>query len=106
MHKVFLLFLYSFISVTLCAQQRPNVVFIIADDLGIGDLGSYGQKLIETPHIDQIAANAMRFTQFYAGTSVCAPSRAALMTGQHTGHAPVRGNVEVNPEGQLPIPDS
>src|SRR4028119_1257831 len=68
----------------------PNIVFILADDLGYGDLGCYGQKKINTPHLDRMAAEGMRFTQFYAGTSVCAPSRSALMTGQHTGHTPIR----------------
>ncbi len=88
------------------SSHRPNVLFILADDLGYGDVGCYGQQLIATPHIDQLAASGMRFTQFYAGTSVCAPSRASLMTGLHTGHTPIRGNREVKPEGQWPIPDS
>ncbi|WP_316840527.1 arylsulfatase [Pedobacter gandavensis] len=88
------------------AQQKPNVVFILADDMGYGDLGVYGQRLIETPNIDRLAADGMRFTQFYAGTSVCAPSRASLMTGLHTGHSPIRGNYEIKPEGQLPLPDA
>jgi arylsulfatase A len=88
------------------SQVKTNVVFILADDMGYGDLGVYGQKLIKTPNIDQLAANGIRFTQFYAGTSVCAPSRASLMTGLHTGHTPIRGNFEIKPEGQLPIPDS
>src|SRR5687768_7684612 len=88
------------------AKQKPNVVFIMADDLGYGDLGCYGQKLIETPVIDRLAGEGMRFTNFYAGTSVCAPSRSALMTGQHTGRTPVRGNFQMKPEGQLPLPDS
>lgn len=93
-------------AMSLRAQQQPNVVFILADDLGYGDLGCYGQKVIKTPNIDKLAAQGIRFTQFYAGTSVCAPSRAALMTGLHTGHTPVRGNFEVEPEGQFPLPDS
>lgn len=88
------------------AQQKPNVIFILADDLGYGDLGCYGQLRIETPNIDKLAAAGTSFTQFYAGTSVCAPSRASLMTGLHTGHTPVRGNYEIEPEGQLPLPDS
>jgi len=88
------------------AQQKPNVVFILADDMGYGDLGCYGQQLIETPNIDKLASGGIRFTQFYAGTSVCAPSRASLMTGLHTGHTPIRGNYEIKPEGQLPLPDS
>ncbi len=86
--------------------QKPNVVFILVDDMGYGDLGCYGQTRIETPNIDKLAASGVKFTQFYAGTSVCAPSRASLMTGLHTGHTPVRGNYEVKPEGQFPIPDS
>lgn len=92
--------------VSVRAQDKPNVIFILADDLGYGDIGCYGQKLIATPNIDKLAAGGMRFTNFYAGTSVCAPSRSALMTGQHTGHTPIRGNREVQPEGQLEIPDA
>jgi len=84
----------------------PNIIFILADDLGYGDLACYGQKLIRTPHLDNMAAHGMRFTQFYAGATVCAPSRAALMTGLHTGHTYIRGNKEVKPEGQWPLPDS
>lgn len=72
--------------------QTPNVIFILADDLGYGDLGSYGQKLIQTPNLDRLAAEGMRFTQFYAGSTVCAPSRAVLMTGKHMGHVSIRGN--------------
>jgi arylsulfatase A-like enzyme len=85
---------------------RPNIIFILADDLGYGDLGCYGQKLIQTPHLDAMAKQGMRFTQFYAGTAVCAPSRSSFLTGQHTGHTPIRGNKGVEPEGQWPIPDS
>jgi arylsulfatase A-like enzyme len=85
---------------------RPNIVFILADDLGYGDVGFNGQKRIKTPNIDRLAAEGMRFTQFYAGTSVCAPSRSSLMTGQHTGHTYIRGNKSVEPEGQEPIADS
>jgi uncharacterized sulfatase len=74
------------------AADKPNIVFILADDLGYGDLGSYGQKVIRTPRLDRMAAEGMRFTQFYAGSTVCAPSRCVLMTGRHLGHAHVRGN--------------
>ncbi|ASZ13839.1 arylsulfatase [Chitinophaga pendula] len=88
------------------AQQRPNIVFILADDLGYGDLGAYGQQKIKTPNIDRLAKQGMLFTQFYAGTSVCAPSRSALLTGQHTGHTYIRGNKEVKPEGQEPLADT
>ncbi|KIC92071.1 chloramphenicol resistance protein [Flavihumibacter sp. ZG627] len=77
------------------APTPPNIIFILADDLGYGDLGVYGQKKIRTPNIDKLARKGMRFTNFYAGSTVCAPSRAALMTGQHTGHVYVRGNGEV-----------
>ncbi len=72
---------------------RPNIIFIMADDLGYGDLGCYGQKLIATPNIDRLATEGMRFTQAYAGGPVCTPSRAVLMTGLHTGHAPARDNI-------------
>ena len=72
--------------------KRPNIIYILADDLGYGDLGCYGQKRIKTPRIDQMAAEGMRFTDHYAGSTVCAPSRCCLMTGLHTGHAIVRGN--------------
>ena len=84
----------------------PNIVFILADDLGIGDLGCYGQEKIKTPHIDRIAAEGMRFTQFYSGNAVCAPSRCALLTGRHMGHAVIRNNMQRAPkaEGQQPMP--
>ncbi len=83
--------------------SKPNIILIVADDLGYGDLGVYGQQKIKTPKIDQLAHEGMRFSQFYAGTTVCAPSRSSLMTGQHTGHTPIRGNKEVRPEGQWPL---
>ncbi len=76
--------------------ERPNIVFILADDLGYGELGSHGQRLIQTPHLDRMAAEGMRFTQFYAGSTVCAPSRSVLMTGRHMGHTRVRGNAAVD----------
>ncbi len=84
---------------------RPNIVFILADDLGSGDLGCYGQKKIKTPNIDSLAVQGMRFTQFYCGCSVCAPSRCTLMTGKHLGHATVRDNMERGKglEGQHPM---
>jgi arylsulfatase A-like enzyme len=82
------------------AAAHPNVIVILADDLGFGDLGCYGQKLIQTPNLDRMAAEGMRFTQFYAGSTVCAPSRSVLMTGKHLGHTRVRGNA---PEANLKI---
>src|SRR5437764_1094395 len=72
--------------------SKPNIIFILADDLGYGDLGCYGQTKIKTPNLDKLAASGIRFTSFYAGSTVCAPSRATLMTGYHTGHAGIRGN--------------
>ncbi len=80
------------------AKRRPNVVFILADDLGYADVGCYGQKKIRTPNINRLAAEGMRFTQHYSGNPVCAPSRCALMTGYHTGHAQVRNNKQVGGE--------
>jgi arylsulfatase A-like enzyme len=78
------------------AETRPpNIIFILADDLGYGDLGCYGQKVIKTPCIDRLAAEGVRFTDCYAGSTVCAPSRCCLMTGFHTGHARVRGNARI-----------
>ncbi|HZG26675.1 MAG TPA: arylsulfatase [Chitinophagaceae bacterium] len=93
-------------SVTALPQTKPNIVLIVADDLGYGDLSCYGQQKFNTPNIDQLAAGGMRFTQFYAGTTVCAPSRSSLLSGQHSGHTYIRGNKEALPEGQEPIPDS
>ncbi|MFP6677607.1 MAG: sulfatase-like hydrolase/transferase, partial [Pirellulaceae bacterium] len=86
--------LQSFV-LTLSAAEtiaKPNIIFVMADDLGYGDLGCYGQQVIKTPHIDQLATGGLRFTQCYAGSTVCAPSRSVLMTGKHTGHTTVRGN--------------
>lgn len=83
------------------AQERPNLIWIMADDLGYGDLGCYGQKVITTTNIDRMAREGMRFRQFYAGATVCAPSRSVLMTGQHHGHTRVRGNAGAkNPKAQ------
>ncbi|MFA6563685.1 MAG: arylsulfatase [Verrucomicrobiia bacterium] len=84
--------------------SKPNIIFILADDLGRGDLGCYGQKKIRTPNLDRMAAEGARFTQAYSGTSVCAPSRGSLMTGRHIGHAIIRANREYQPEGQEPLP--
>ena len=89
---------------TASAAAKPNVIFILADDLGYGDLGCFGENKIKTPNLDRLAAEGMRFTQAYAGTTVCAPSRCALMTGQHTGHCSIRGNKGIKPEGQEPMP--
>lgn len=84
--------------------RPPNVVFVIADDLGYGELGSYGQSKIRTPRLDGLATEGMRFSRYYCGSPVCAPSRCVLMTGKHPGHAAVRDNKEAQPEGQWPLP--
>jgi arylsulfatase A len=84
--------------------RRPNIIFILADDLGYGDIGCFGQKKIRTPNLDRMAAEGMRLAQHYSGNAVCAPSRCVLMTGKHPGHAWIRNNREHQPEGQPPIP--
>jgi len=86
-------------------SSKPNIIYIMADDLGYNEVGCYGQDSIQTPAIDKMASEGMIFTQHYAGAPVCAPSRSVLMTGLHTGHTPSRGNMEVDPYGQFPIPD-
>jgi arylsulfatase A len=103
---VFILFIFFSTTTLVPAQSKANIIFILADDLGYGDLGCYGQQKIQTPNIDALAGRGLRFTQFYAGTAVCAPSRASFMTGRHTGHTPIRGNRGFKPEGQFPLPDS
>ncbi len=85
------------------AADKPNIVFFLADDLGYGELGCYGQEKIKTPRIDSIAAEGMRFTRAYSGNAVCAPSRCVLMTSKHPGKATIRNNKRVEPEGQYPI---
>ena len=83
--------------------RKPNIIYILADDLGYGDLSVYGQQRFATPNIDRLATEGIRFTQHYSGSTVCAPSRSSLMTGLHTGHTPIRGNKEWKPEGQWPM---
>lgn len=101
MHKKTLLFVLVLFLLINCTEkernqpQKPNIIYILADDLGYGDLGCYGQKIIQTPRLDNMAEEGMRFTDHYAGSTVCAPSRCTLMTGMHTGHARVRGNANV-----------
>ncbi len=106
-----LLSLFMFTILLGCQQKEtkdtlPNIVYFIADDLGYGDLSCLGQEKFSTPNIDRLARDGMLFTQHYSGSTVCAPSRSALMTGQHTGHTPIRGNKSVSPEGQWPISDA
>ena len=85
-------------------ESLPNIVYVLADDLGYGDISCYGQKKFSTPNIDSLAQQGMLFRQHYAGCTVSAPSRSSLLTGLHTGHTPIRGNKEINPEGQWPLP--
>lgn len=97
-HQLLILFVLLLILALLSASalaaepSHPNLIWVMADDLGYGDLGCYGQKVIRTPHLDRMAREGMRFTQFYAGATVCAPSRSVLMTGEHQGRTRVRGN--------------
>ena len=86
--------------------HKPNIILLIADDAGYGDFSCYGQQKFNTPNIDRLAIEGMLFTQHYSGSTVCAPSRSSLMTGEHTGHTFIRGNKEAQPEGQHPIPSS
>lgn len=111
--KITFLFFLTFATILCSAQEKraldiikPNIIYILADDLGYGDLSCYGQKKFATPNIDKLAQQGMLFTQHYSGAAVCAPSRSALLTGQHTGHTFIRGNKEVQPEGQYPIPNT
>ncbi len=90
----------------LCAQAAPNIIYILADDLGMGDLSCYGQRKLETPNIDSLAKGGMRFLRHYSGSTVCAPSRCSLMTGLHTGHSYIRGNMgsSYSPDGDKDMP--
>jgi len=102
---VTMLFCLAFPVPALAADARkPNIIFILGDDLGYAELGCYGQKKIRTPNLDRLAADGVRFTQHYSGNAVCAPSRCVLLTGKHPGHAYIRDNREVQPEGQTPLP--
>ena len=93
-----------FRSARAATSRKPNIIYIMADDLGYGDLSCFGQKKFQTPNLDRMAAEGMKMTDYYAGSTVCAPSRCTLMTGLHTGHAYVRGNRAAKPEGQAPMP--
>ena len=101
--NVLMLLICAFTSLEPVAQnpERPNILIILADDLGYGELGCYGQEIIETPNIDRLAAEGMRFTQHYSGAPVCAPARCILLTGKHAGHAYIRGNDEWRERGEV-----
>ena len=102
------LYVFSFLltlgNLVLASDQKHNVIYILADDLGYGEVGYNGQKMIKTPELDTLAVRGMRFTDHYCGNAVCAPSRASLVTGKHPGHAYVRANSPGYPVGQTPIP--
>jgi len=110
--KKTVIFLLSSLIVLSCSEVKqekelkPNIIYILADDLGYGDLSCYGQQNFQTPHLDNLARQGMKFTQHYSGSTVCAPSRSSLMTGLHTGHTPIRGNKELEIEGQSSLPAS
>ena len=98
--------LFSVLYISSSFARKPNFVYIMVDDAGYGDFSSFGQKHFKTPSVDRMVAEGMKLTDFYAASTVCAPSRCSLMTGYHTGHALVRGNREVRPEGQAPLAGS
>ena len=105
--SLFLTFLATgSLTVGAMAGQKPNIIYILLDDAGYGDLSCYGQKKFQTPHIDRLAREGMKFTNHYAGSTVCAPTRSVIMSGLHTGHTASRGNREIRPVGQFPIPAS
>ena len=109
--STFILFFLSCFT-TFAQQAKPNIILIYVDDMGWGELGSYGQQKIKTPNLDQMAREGMRFTQFYSSSPVCAPSRSSLMTGKHAGHSFIKGNYEYGKfdddseeGGQMPLPE-
>ena len=113
MKKIFLTTIGLLIALVSCSEtqidiqksKKPNIIYILADDMGVKDLGCYGQQLIKTPNIDKMASEGILFTQHYAGSTVCAPSRGTLMTGMHTGRGYVKGNFAMESEGNLPLPE-
>ncbi|HRX83204.1 MAG TPA: sulfatase-like hydrolase/transferase, partial [Pirellulaceae bacterium] len=104
MYRALLFLILASVLVPQVSAEQPNVIYILLDDAGYGDLSCYGQKKFATPNIDRLATEGIRFTDHYSGSTVCAPTRCSLMTGLHTGHCFVRGNREVKPEGQSPMP--
>jgi len=98
------LLLLSLFCTSLFAESRPNIVFILADDLGYGEVGYNGQKIIRTPHVDRLAREGMILTRHYSGNAVCSPSRVVLMTGRNPGRATTRDNIDVGNQEQFPLP--
>ncbi len=105
MHPLRTLLLLLPAATLLAAAEKPNFIFILSDDIAQGDMGIYGQKLIQTPRLDALAKEGTLYHQAYCGTTVCAPSRTSFFTGLHSGHSPVRGNYAMAPEGQFPLPE-
>jgi arylsulfatase A len=111
MNKIWNILIACLITSVVFAQQKPNIIYIYADDMGYGELGSYGQQKIKTPNLDKIAKEGIKFTQHYTGAPVCAPARCMLMTGKNSGHSYIRGNYELggfedeNEGGQMPLPE-
>ncbi|MDF7799631.1 arylsulfatase [Pontiellaceae bacterium B1224] len=101
-HRIQILIAFALTAICSFAAEAPNIIYILADDMGFGDLGCYGQEVIQTPHIDKLCREGMKFTNHHSGSTVCAPSRACLMTGQHTGHVWVRsnGNIQLRADGK------
>ena len=103
--KIFLTTLTSFLFLSCVAlAKKPNFVYIMVDDAGYGDFSCFGQKKFKTPNVDRMAKEGMKLTDFYSSSTVCAPSRSSLMTGHHSGRGYIRGNKEIKPEGQHPLP--
>jgi arylsulfatase A len=111
MNKIWNILIACLITSIVFAQQKPNIIYIYADDMGYGELGSYGQQKIKTPNLDKITKEGIKFTQHYTGAPVCAPARCMLMTGKNSGHSYIRGNYELggfedeNEGGQMPLPE-
>jgi len=108
-YRLFFAFLFGLFTIGSVCAAPPNIIYIIADDAGYGDISVYGQQLFSTPHIDSLATHGMKFTQHYSGSTVCAPARSSLMTGHHTGRTPIRGNRNTpgprpGEESDLPLP--
>ncbi len=101
--NLFLAATLAICSFSVSAAEKPNIIYVLLDDAGYADISCYGQKKFSTPNIDRLASEGMKFTQHYSGSTVCAPTRCSLMTGLHTGHTEVRGNREIQPEGQAPM---
>ena len=98
---LFFLLIFSFFGCESSKNERPNIIYILADDLGYGEVGIYGQKFIETPNIDNLAKTGMLFTNHYSGAPVCAPARSVLMTGMHMGNTHIRANGEWSERGDV-----